>query len=152
MNLNFSYLEKCNCIEKFSPPCTAKFCNSNVKRLLEAPPLSAFPLHMTLYLYTNFFLSIVAIPLLMEVVIWCCFLQPKVQKLHLSPSPEVPPFSSSSHLRDFKRVDISLLRPHSMQQSRHQAVSFITAVPPLQFSELKGNVFTPGPWACLPGT
>ena len=46
-------------------------------------------------------------------------------KLHLSPPPEVPP-PSNSHSRDYFRVD---LRPHAMQQNRHQVVSLITATP-----------------------
>ena len=46
-------------------------------------------------------------------------------KLHLSPPPEVPPLSNS-HSRDYFRVD---LRPHAMQQNRHQVVSLITATP-----------------------
>ena len=63
----------------------------------------------------------------MEVVMGCRFLRPEVPKLLLSPLPEVPPSSFSSHLRDYLRVD---LRPHGMQQKRHQVVSLITATPP----------------------
>ena len=47
-----------------------------------------------------------------------------------------PPTLSSSHLRDYNRVD---LRPHGMQQERHQVVSLFTATPPFALSGSRGK-------------
>ena len=52
-------------------------------------------------------------------------LRPEVQKLHLSPLPEVSA-SSNSHSRDYYSAD---LRSHCMLQNRHQLVRLITATP-----------------------